>query len=603
MSVMKTGKMMKPIAIILAVLMILVAGFATAAPVNADGGTWIYVDGANGSDSNDGSSSGSAVQSWSKAKALLGSKEGGIYVVGTVEAKGSISTAAPDKQTVKRADGFSGVMFEVPAGETATFSNIDVDGEDKAIDAEIVKPNSGSTLNFLSGATFHNVGYDEGSQNLPDNTTGGLVCSLAAGVNILVDGASFADNAGKGIFFTPLLGGTGGGVSNVTLTMKSGRVTGNKGYFYHNEAEGSNNDLRIYNALVRNNNANSVPQRYTNYTDRTGVIYVCDVGSMNLRSLDGAAIYDNSGYDLMTLYEPDQIHFQGTNMGDLNHTMLGGGNPQWSSAIDAGSNYYGFTSNPSQGDKDNGAAAATSIFENNDSALVDSNGKVTFGRYDNETPPVTPSIPEDDNPPADDEGDDNPPADDEGDDNPPADDEGDDNPPADDEGDDNPPADDEGDDNPPADDEGDDNPPADDEGDDNPPEDDEGDDNPPADDEGDDNPPETPSTGDEPSDTPDDTPDTPDDTPDNTPEEPAPNVPGTGTTPSKQTESTPDATTQSKTPSTTAQSERTTTSTQSETPTSKAPRTGDEADIAIWLALAAIAGASLIATTKRAKGN
>ena len=477
-------------------------------------------------------------------------------MAGTVEAKGSISTAEPDKQTVKRADGFSGVMFEVPAGETATFSNIDVNGEDKAIDAEVIKPNSGSTLNFLSGATFHNVGYDEGSQNLPDNTTGGLVCSLAAGVNILVDGASFTDNAGKGIFFTPLLGGTGGGVSNVTLTMKSGKVIGNKGYFYHNEAEGSNNDLRIYNALVRNNNANSVPQRYTNYTDRTGVIYVCDVGSMNLRSLDGAAIYDNSGYDLMTLYEPDQIHFQGTNMGDLNHTMLGGGNPQWSSAIDAGSNYYGFTSNPSQEDKVNGEAAATSIFANNDSALVDSNGKVTFGRYDNETPPVTPSIPEEENPPADDEGDDNPPADDEGDDNPPADDEGDDNPP--------------------------------------------------ADDEGDDNPPETPSTGDEPSDTPDDTPDTPDetpDTPDDTPDEPAPNVPGTGTTPSKQTESTPDATTQSKTPSTTAQSERTTTTTQSETPTSKVPRTGDETDIAIWLMLAAVAGASLIATTKRAKGN
>lgn len=384
-------------AVMAALMLALALGLGMPAPVSATdaegSGTWVYVDGSNGDDANNGGSAGEAVKSWGRARELLGAKEGGIRVCGTVEASGPISTQYPNKQKVRRAEGFTGVIFFV-VGE-AIFHSIDVDGEDKRIDAEAVQLSSGSKVSFLYGAIFRNIGYVSGPQALPDNTKGGRVVSLSQNVKILVDGATFRDNDGKGIFFAPLTGGSGGGVPDVQLVMKSGRVTGNKGYFYHNEAEGTKNDLRIYNALVRNNDASSTAVKYTNYSGRTGVIYVCSIGVVNVRSLDGAAFFGNKSYDVMQLGEAGQgIHFQGVSLSDSAHRMLGGGNPQWSSAAAVSGGYYGYRSDSSQEDRDKAAAAATSILENNQSALVDSNGRVTFGRFENETPPETPAIPE-----------------------------------------------------------------------------------------------------------------------------------------------------------------------------------------------------------------
>ena len=370
--------------------------------VNAAGAS-IYVDGTNGSDSNNGTSAGSAVRSWARAKELLGSNPGTIYVAGTVEAKGNINTADPSSQTVKRAPGFTGVMFEVPGGATANFYNIDVDGEDLPIDAEVIKPNSGATLNFLKGATFHDIGYYPGPQAIPDNTVGGMVCSLVNPVTILIDGATFRDNDGKGIFFTPLADGIGG-IANVSISMKSGVVKNNKGFFYHNEAEVVSHTLHIYNALIRNNDASSIAQKYTSYANRTGVVYVCQVGQVIIKSLDGAGIFDNNSYDLIQLnigfQDPGEgLKFRGSQVGeDWNHKMLGGGSPNWGDVISAGNDYYAYKSNPSQSDKDAAVAAATSIFENNEGNLIASNGIVEFGRYSNAEPPKTPEIPDEPTP-------------------------------------------------------------------------------------------------------------------------------------------------------------------------------------------------------------
>ena len=98
------------------------------------------------------------------------------------------------------------------------FYNIDVDGEDRSIDEEVIKPNASATLNFLKNSTFHNIGYDAGSDLLPDNTKGGRVCSLVNPVDILIDGATFKDNKGKGIFFTPI-SGCKGGINHVHVYM------------------------------------------------------------------------------------------------------------------------------------------------------------------------------------------------------------------------------------------------------------------------------------------------------------------------------------------------------------------------------------------------
>lgn len=147
----------KILSMVLVLFILFGMGTNHIAKVNAAGAA-VYINGQSGNDANDGKSAGSAVKNWDKAKSLLGSNEGTIYVSGTVQAVGNISTADPKKQTVKRAPEFNGVMFEVPAGATVNFTNIDVDGEDKRIDGEVIKTNAGSKLNFLKGAKFHNIG-------------------------------------------------------------------------------------------------------------------------------------------------------------------------------------------------------------------------------------------------------------------------------------------------------------------------------------------------------------------------------------------------------------------------------------------------------------
>ena len=386
-----------------------------ATEVYADEAKWIYVDGQNGDDNNDGSE-GSPVQSWSKAKELLGCAEGGIYVVGTVAASGEVSTKNPAVQSVKRAEGFNGVMFEV-SGE-ATFANIDVDGEHARVDCEVIRPNSGAKINFLSGAVFHNIGYvEDASENekespynpdhtdvgpgtgIPDNFIGGVVCSLVDPVTILVDGATFCDNNGKGIFFTPINGGMGG-KANVTFTMKSGTVKNNKGYFYHNEGQYASNNVYIYNALIRNNDASNIASRYSFYTERTGVVYVCDAGRVAIKSMNGAAIFDNKDYDLITQYDFMKDDNQGSNLNLGNKDeMLGGGNPNWSAIQPIGQDpidthmgkYYAYTSNPSSEAKEAAVLAAKSVIEENQSPVIASNGTVQFG-VGNETVPETPEV-------------------------------------------------------------------------------------------------------------------------------------------------------------------------------------------------------------------
>ena len=382
-------------------------------PAYAAEGTWIYVDGANGNDSNDGSSADKAVKSWDVAKDKLGCSEGGIYVVGTVQAEGTIYTKQPDKQSVKRTSDI--VMFEVPGGATATFANINVDGEDKHFESEVVKPNTGTSgqytrVNYLTGAVFHNIGYNPGPQEAPDvNAKGGKVTSLEQYLTILVDGAEFKDNQGLGAFIanTPSPTVTDG-KANVNAYVKSVTFTGNSGYFYFNESATTNNKLYVYNALVRNNDASLIGERYTTYALRTGVIYVCDLGIMGLRSQNGLAAFDNSSYDLMWLddFTPESRIRYGNYSGPGDYTkmagggsyelpgyMPGGGAPNYKVTDAYNAEYYwGVTSNPSQEDKDKAVAAATSVFENNTNAVIDANGMIYFGTGFDDNTPDTPTV-------------------------------------------------------------------------------------------------------------------------------------------------------------------------------------------------------------------
>ena len=350
-------------------------------------GVSVYIDGVNGNDSNDGSSAGSAVKSWDKARTLLGTKEGTIFVAGTVTAEGNISTQASDKQSVKRADGFNGVMFEVPG--SATFYNIDVDGQDKKIDEAVIMPNEGATVYFLKGAVFHNIGYS--TEKNPWNYEGGIVLRLVKNIKIKIDGAVFRDNKAKGIFYTALEND----ISPVTLEMSSGEVRNNDGYFYHNESDAiGQNYVYIYNALIRNNDASS------DYRGDHTAIWLCNQGRGPIRSVEGAAIFDNNQYDLMNVGDDSRYSFQGEISGqDWTHHMLGGGNSQWEQGYV--SNQGGsvvFKAKPSEADKQKAIELAKSIFEDNNSQIIHSNGTVQFGHYEGAQPvlptPEEPTEPE-----------------------------------------------------------------------------------------------------------------------------------------------------------------------------------------------------------------
>ena len=350
-------------------------------------GVSVYIDGVNGNDSNDGSSATSAVKSWDKARALLGTQEGTIFVTGSVTAEGNISTQASDKQSVKRADGFNGVMFEVPG--SATFYNIDVDGQDKKIDEAVIMPNEGATVYFLKGAVFHNIGYS--TEKNPWNYEGGIVLRLVKNIKIKIDGAVFRDNKAKGIFYTALEND----ISPVTLEMSSGEVRNNDGYFYHNESDAiGQNYVYIYNALIRNNDASS------DYRGDHTAIWLCNQGRGPIRSVEGAAIFDNNQYDLMNVGDDSRYSFQGEISGqDWTHHMLGGGNSQWEQGYV--SNQGGsvvFKAKPSEEDKQKAIELAKSIFANNNSQIIHSNGTVQFGHYEGAQPvlptPEEPTEPE-----------------------------------------------------------------------------------------------------------------------------------------------------------------------------------------------------------------
>ena len=353
-----------------------------ASTVYADEGKWIYVDGVNGSDSNDGSE-GSPVQSWAQARKLLGEEAGGVYVSGTVTAQGPISTMAPTSQTVKRSPGFNGVMFEVPSGAEVHFYNIDVNGENRNTDAEVIKTNEGAKVYFRDGAVFHNIGY--GTDWNPYTYTGGIVVSIRDGVEFVIDGATFRDNNCKGIIHY-----TDVSIKNCKVTMKSGVVRNNTGFLYCNESvDRDNNLITIYDGIIANNDG--TPYESALFEKNLGVIYICGMGKIEELPQHTVALFDNTKYDFIQPKRDD-----GTTGIHSIETMLGGGKHNWQDA--SFNDYVAYKSAPSQADKDNARAVAKSFIENNN-AVINSNGTVRFGHNEGEEIPPTPSIPPEDDTP------------------------------------------------------------------------------------------------------------------------------------------------------------------------------------------------------------
>lgn len=102
----------------------------------ADG---IYLDGINGDDENEGTSSTTAVKTFEQARTLAnaqldsGAESVTIYVCGTVTVSGTGNNwALPDDVILQRAAGYSGYLVAVPSGASLTLTNITIDGNRQA---------------------------------------------------------------------------------------------------------------------------------------------------------------------------------------------------------------------------------------------------------------------------------------------------------------------------------------------------------------------------------------------------------------------------------------------------------------------------------------
>lgn len=89
----------------------------------------IYLDGRQGSDSNDGLTPATPVKSFAKAKELAAADQslGTIYVQGEVPISGDINLDGTSAKVV-RAPGYRSYLFNLAAGKSATLSNITLDG-------------------------------------------------------------------------------------------------------------------------------------------------------------------------------------------------------------------------------------------------------------------------------------------------------------------------------------------------------------------------------------------------------------------------------------------------------------------------------------------
>lgn len=170
--------------------------------------TAIYLNGSNGNDSYDGSTSDNAVKTFSRAKELaaaLAAETGEtvtIYITGTVNISGDITLSGIDA-IVKRDPSFNGYLMKVNSGATATLSSITIDGNSEEV-TTVVKSSLiycfYGTLNIQDGTVLQN--------------------------NVITSTGSFKSLGGAVYVFGGTLNMTGGSITNNTANLGGGVFVG-----------------------------------------------------------------------------------------------------------------------------------------------------------------------------------------------------------------------------------------------------------------------------------------------------------------------------------------------------------------------------------------
>lgn len=145
----------------------------------------VYVNGKSGDDQKDGLSKENAVKTFAKAKEIAQSNKDivEIVVTGKTDIEGDISLEDTNAK-ICRGKEYSGFLFNVPSGKTATLSKIIIDGRfnsNESIKESLIRVNSGATLNINEGAVLRNNKIMDIKNTA---TRGGAVNAFEATINM-----------------------------------------------------------------------------------------------------------------------------------------------------------------------------------------------------------------------------------------------------------------------------------------------------------------------------------------------------------------------------------------------------------------------------------
>ena len=166
----------------------------------------VYIDGAAGSDDNNGTDAANAVKTLERALKLV-ADDGTIYVCGTVTVDSSLTV---DGAKIERADGFDGMLISIDgANAKLTLKNTTLDGKNETVayGSYLVFITNGGTLNIESGTEIVN------------NKTTAVYVNNNSFLNM--NGGAIKNN-------TTVANFGGGGIYNVGATViNGGEISGN----------------------------------------------------------------------------------------------------------------------------------------------------------------------------------------------------------------------------------------------------------------------------------------------------------------------------------------------------------------------------------------
>ena len=310
----------------------------------------VFLNGETGDDANNGATKATAVKTFDKAKSLLG-PNGTIYICGTVTVYGgdAFDWSLSEGQTMKRyedaidpANDFKDIMISLSPTAYLTLSNIIIDGGwDNALGtgvqatSPIIKLQSSSHLTLSTGAEIRNnnlvfptsVGFSVGS-------------GIAGSGYVTINGGKITGNTIRvhaGDFVTAH--GAGIGLTECTLTMISGEISGNEIYSAHASGGGvyigemstftmsggtiCNNGVYLSGdeVFVAGGGGVSV-EEMSSFTMSGGTICGNDVDSNESEALGaGGGVF----IDFNSSFSMQRGTIGGSSAGDANKAYMGGG--------------------------------------------------------------------------------------------------------------------------------------------------------------------------------------------------------------------------------------------------------------------------------------